>query len=161
MYVWTIGNLLHKIWGSCLYCLYDIFLFMLDWFFGIWLSQFYTFQIESNLEIQQLRSRVAELESRGHQSKACVDEFSNGLLLNLQHPEGLIYLIGGFDETSWLAGLDSYSPSNDKITPLQPMSFPRSYACATALDGDIYVIGGGINGDRWFNTGIITCSFLN
>ena len=95
-----------------------------------------------------------ELESRC-QSTSCVGESSNVHNLLQPHPEGLIYLIGGYDGTSWLAGLDSYSPSNDKLIPLKPMSTPRSYACATALDGDIYVIGGGINGDTWFNTGII------
>ncbi|XXG39840.1 hypothetical protein AAC387_Pa01g0698 [Persea americana] len=107
--------------------------------------------MESNLLTQQLRSRVVELESRC-QSTSCVGESSNVHNLLQPHPEGLIYLIGGYDGTSWLAGLDSYSPSNDKLIPLKPMSTPRSYACATALDGDIYVIGGGINGDTWFNT---------
>ncbi|CAN6357360.1 unnamed protein product [Urochloa humidicola] len=46
---------------------------------------------------------------------------------------------------------DSFSPSLDILTPLKPMAVGKSYASTVALDGKIFVLGGG-DGACWFDT---------
>lgn len=65
--------------------------------------------------------------------------------------DGSIFLAGGFDGKSWLASLESYSPPEDIIKSLKPMSSLRSTSLAKLKD-DLYVIGGE-NGGLWFDTG--------
>ncbi|KAJ1265709.1 hypothetical protein BS78_08G096800 [Paspalum vaginatum] len=65
--------------------------------------------------------------------------------------EDVIYLVGGFDGFSFLPTLDSFSPSLDILTPLKPMGVGKSYASTVALDGKIFVLGGG-DGACWFDT---------
>ncbi|XP_058110442.1 uncharacterized protein LOC131253465 isoform X2 [Magnolia sinica] len=103
--------------------------------------------VESDMEIQQLKERVKELESL-----ALVNESLNVSInmLNLDH-EGPIYLLGGYDGISWLSALDSYSPSKDIMTSLRPMSSARSYASAATLNGNLYIFGGG-DGRSWYDT---------
>ena len=48
--------------------------------------------------------------------------------------------------------IDPLSPSLDILTPLKPMTAGKSYTSAVALDGKIFVLGGG-DGACWFDTG--------
>ncbi|MCL7038615.1 hypothetical protein MKW94_022220 [Papaver nudicaule] len=112
---------------------------------------------ESEIQVKQLTVRVKELESQLVPSVACVKstaakETSKELIDELSvGVNELVFLIGGFDGTSWLSDLDCYSPSTDSVKSLRPMSLVRSYAAASALNGEIYVFGGG-DGTLWYNT---------
>lgn len=66
-------------------------------------------------------------------------------------PESVL-IVGGFDGSSWLSDLVSFSPSNDKIMSLCSMTFARSYASAAKLNGEVFVFGG-VDGNMWFDTG--------
>ncbi|KAI3971339.1 hypothetical protein MKX01_008183 [Papaver californicum] len=112
---------------------------------------------ESEIQVKQLTVRVKELESQLVPSVACVkssaaietskesiDELSLGA-------NELVFLIGGFDGSSWLSAMDCYSPSRDSMRSLRSMNLVRSYAAASALNGEIYVFGGG-DGTSWYDT---------
>lgn len=73
---------------------------------------------------------------------------------SLSNMDESVLIVGGFDGSSWLSALGSYSPSCDIMTSLCPMTFVRSYASAAKLNGEIFIFGG-VDGDVWFNTGII------
>lgn len=73
--------------------------------------------------------------------------------------EDVIYLVGGFDGFSHLPSLDSFSPSLDVLTPLKSMAVGKSYASTVALDGKIFVLGGG-DGVCWFDTGYLLNSLF-
>lgn len=77
-----------------------------------------------------------------------------------QYPEheNVIYLIGGYNGSSWLSTFECFSPFNDKLVPLKPMSSARSYASVATLDDNIFVLGGG-DGNLWYKTGAILCAF--
>ncbi|XP_042455749.1 uncharacterized protein LOC122040485 [Zingiber officinale] len=118
-------------------------------------------QAESNKELQQLRGDVKEsermvqglrdqintLESRLHSSML------QGVTYMEECPEHekVIYLIGGYNGSSWLSTFESFSPFNDKLVPLKPMSSARSYASVATLDDNIFVLGGG-DGNLWYKT---------
>lgn len=93
--------------------------------------------VESKLEIQQLRDRVSVLES-GSRSVVKAAEVSRPQLMFA----GSIFIVGGFDGSSWLTSLDSYSPSQDLKVSLSPMNFVKSYSSAATLFGEIYHFGG-------------------
>uniref|UniRef100_A0A7N0UHE9 DCD domain-containing protein n=1 Tax=Kalanchoe fedtschenkoi TaxID=63787 RepID=A0A7N0UHE9_KALFE len=60
-----------------------------------------------------------------------------------------IFLIGGFDGSSWISSVDCYVPSSDVKISLSPMSSMRSSAAATKLNGEIYVFGGKDIDSNW------------
>lgn len=103
-------------------------------------------QVESKVEIQQLKKRCHLLESRSPFSIGRVDDS--------------ILIVGGFDGCSWLSTLDSYSPSEDTMKSLKPMTCVRSYASQATLNGELYVLGG-VDGDMWHDTGINCNAFIN
>lgn len=124
---------------------------------------------DSERKIQQLKDRVEELESKLNPTKSLVDGSSSNTVEQYLSSEQVIYLIGGFNGTSWLSALDSFSPSKDTLTPLKQMGCARSYASAAALNDDIFVFGGG-DGSSWYHTvecynqrndEWITCPHLN
>ncbi|KAF7149330.1 hypothetical protein RHSIM_Rhsim03G0148100 [Rhododendron simsii] len=101
--------------------------------------------VESKAEIQKLKNRCDLLESGllpqiGHVQEAVIKTIDDTILL-----------VGGFDGCSWLSALDSYSPSQDTMKSLKPMTFPRSYASAATLDGELYVFGG-VDAGTWHET---------
>ncbi|CAA6661842.1 unnamed protein product [Spirodela intermedia] len=123
-------------------------------------------QVESEKEVQGLRKvareccraaqglakHAKELESKLGSSMSPAGESSKKSSVDFRlTSEELVYIIGGFDGDSWLSALDSYSLSLDLMTSLRPMSSARSYASAAALDGRLYVFGGG-DGSLWYNT---------
>ena len=75
---------------------------------------------------------------------------------NLGHS---ILLLGGFNGSSWLPDLVSYSPSQDMMHFLEPMSSVRSYASAVALNDELYVLGGRYDAS-WYDTGTNYWSFF-
>lgn len=107
---------------------------------------------DSGRKTQQLNDQVEELESKLNPSKYLVDGTSSNSVKQYLSSEKVIYLIGGFNGTSWLSALDSFSPSKDTLTPLKQMGCARSYAAAAALNDNIFVFGGG-DGNSWFHTG--------
>ncbi|XP_058207340.1 uncharacterized protein LOC131320613 isoform X1 [Rhododendron vialii] len=101
--------------------------------------------VESKAEIQKLKNRCDLLESGllpqiGHVQEAVIKTIDDTILL-----------VGGFDGCSWLSALDSYSPSQDTMKSLKPMTFPRLYASAATLDGELYVFGG-VDAGTWHDT---------
>jgi len=110
--------------------------------------------IDAERNIQLLQDRVIELESKIVPSVPLVGDSIDKLTEQCFDPEDVIYLIGGFDGYSWLSALDCFSPALNTVTPLKSMSSARSYASVVALDGILYVFGGG-DGNLWFDSGII------
>lgn len=108
-------------------------------------------QFESEHEIQRLRNVVTGSGEEIQQLKCCVKELESKIMRSVRPGNNVIYLIGGFNGKSWLAALDSFSPSMDILMPLKPMGAARSYASAAALNDNFYVFGGG-DGSSWFNT---------
>lgn len=53
-----------------------------------------------------------------------------------------LYVIGGFNGTSWLRSMERYDPLTNQWTLLTPMSVARSSFGTTVWNGRIYVIGG-------------------
>lgn len=109
--------------------------------------------VELEAEIGVLKHRCATLESSPNVSSSTgvvtfdsVDHLGS----DVQDNESL-FLVGGYDGLNWLSTLDSYSPTNDVIKSLKPMSCMRSYASVVNLNGEIYAIGGG-DGCLWHDT---------
>ncbi|KAF6174107.1 hypothetical protein GIB67_020289 [Kingdonia uniflora] len=104
---------------------------------------------DSERQVQQLLARVQLLESRSTRSMTCVDE--------------LIFFMGGYDGSTWLPSLESYSPSRDFMKSYKPMSSSCAYASATVLNADIYIFGGGngVNPDVWYDTAEVYSSSTN
>lgn len=110
-------------------------------------------QVEFKAEIQKLKIRCDLLESGllpqiGHVQEAVIKTIDDTILL-----------VGGFDGCSWLSALDSYSPSQDTMKSLKPMTFPRLYASAATLDGELYVFGG-VDAGTWHDTGMNCNNFV-
>ncbi|XP_012086567.1 uncharacterized protein LOC105645548 isoform X2 [Jatropha curcas] len=94
-------------------------------------SQF--MQVESKIEIQQLKDRCKALEAR------CINF------------DDLMLIAGGFDGSLWLSSLEFYSPFHDLKKPLASMNSVRSYASAANLNGELFIIGG-VHGSLWYDT---------
>ncbi|XP_043701486.1 uncharacterized protein LOC122651958 isoform X2 [Telopea speciosissima] len=117
--------------------------------------------VESEIHIQQLNDRVKKLELKFGPSSGSFDEQSEGSSDSRPINEAVdvvcsdadesILIVGGYNGVSWLAELDSYSPSQDVMRSLKPMSSVRSYASAATLNGHLYIFGGG-NGSFWYDT---------
>ncbi|KAJ7950056.1 Kelch-like protein [Quillaja saponaria] len=105
---------------------------------------------EAKMEVRQLKDRCMMLESVSNLSVTPADEIVTYDELHVDPKESL-FLIGGFDGESWLSSMDLYSPSQDIIKSLNPMSSVRAYSSAVQLGGELYVFGGG-NGFVWYDT---------
>nr|CAB3460348.1 unnamed protein product [Digitaria exilis] len=106
---------------------------------------------DSGRKVQQLEYLVDELQFKFDSSLSHLGSMCN----TLAKPS--IFLIGGYNGVTWLSSLDSFCPEKDTLVGLTPMSSPRSYASAAALDGHIFAFGGG-DGMSWYNT---DCPSLN
>ncbi|XP_061986439.1 uncharacterized protein LOC133705315 [Populus nigra] len=113
--------------------------------------------VQSRNEIKQLKDRCKMLEYVSFPAMGHLAEDGSELEEFNSCSDELI-LIGGFDGSSWLLGLDSYSPSQDQMESLTSMSAIRRYASAGRLNGEIYIFGGA-NDDVWYDTGIFVFSF--
>ncbi|KAI7992850.1 Kelch-like protein 12 [Camellia lanceoleosa] len=71
-----------------------------------------------------------------------------------------ILIVGGFDGSSWLSALGSYSPSRDTMKSLRSMTFVCSYVSTATLNGELYIFGGG-DCDIWHDTGIAAMFLVN
>ncbi|CAN6336403.1 unnamed protein product [Urochloa humidicola] len=100
---------------------------------------------DSGRKVQQLEYLVDELQFKFDSSLSHLGSMCN----TLAKPS--IFLIGGYNGVTWLSSLDSFSLEKDILVGLTPMSSPRSYASAAALDGHIFTFGGG-DGMSWYNT---------
>ncbi|KAJ1261907.1 hypothetical protein BS78_09G064900 [Paspalum vaginatum] len=116
-------------------------------------------QVGSDQEILSLREVLKDSGRKVQQLEYLVDELQFKFDSSLSHLGSMcnmlakpsIFLIGGYNGVTWLPSLDSFSPEKDILTGLMPMSSPRSYASAAALDGHIFAFGGG-DGTSWYNT---------
>lgn len=98
------------------------------------------FQGESKEEVRLLKQKYELIESISQPMRECsvksvCPSTSDAIAES-------VFLLGECDGESWLSSLNLYTPSSDIITSLKPMETARSYAPATKLNGDIYVLGG-------------------
>ncbi|KAF6145650.1 hypothetical protein GIB67_018756 [Kingdonia uniflora] len=95
---------------------------------------------DSEAHVQQLIDPVQLYESKLNPSMTSVDE--------------LVYIMGGYDGSTWLSSLESYSPSKETVRSHMLIRCIRAYASATMFNGDIYVFGGGngVNLDVWYDS---------
>ncbi|KAK9283972.1 hypothetical protein L1049_012230 [Liquidambar formosana] len=109
--------------------------------------------VESKEEIRQLRDRCKMLESGSSPSMAPTED-TEFELINESHSNlsESIFIVGGFNGSSWLSDLDCYSLSRDLMETLSPMSFARSYASAVKLNGELYLLGGVDSNNLWYDT---------
>nr|XP_043633726.1 kelch-like protein 12 [Erigeron canadensis] len=96
--------------------------------------------VESKQESQQLRSSL--LDSRA-QSNICPAEVDSQSLNKIRSTSGdSVYIVGGFDGSSWLSTLDSYYPSDDHKLSHSSMKCVKQYASAATFNGELYHFGG-------------------
>lgn len=107
----------------------------------------------------EARKRIEELEGcTPSQGSAEIEpSYLNGHVEELQVNNFLdsghsMLLLGGFNGSSWLQGLDLYIPSEDVIQALEPMSSIRTHTSAVKLKDSLYVLGGGCS-TSWYDTG--------
>ncbi|XBJ15736.1 hypothetical protein VPH35_007548 [Triticum aestivum] len=100
---------------------------------------------DSGRKVQQLEYRIDELQFKFDSSLSLQGSTCD----NLDMPA--IFLIGGYNGVTWLSSLDSFSPKKDILVSLTSMSSARSYASVAAMEGCIFVFGGG-DGSSWYNT---------
>lgn len=129
----------------------------------------FNMQAWSNKEVKHLQGMNERLLKRIVELKGTVmtlnskidpltlDDSLNQFVEQCLGSEDVIYLVGGFDGFSSLPSLDSFSPSLDILTPLKPMAVGKSYSSTVALEGKIFVLGGG-DGACWFDTGYYLAS---
>ncbi|KAI3519713.1 hypothetical protein L1887_08928 [Cichorium endivia] len=95
--------------------------------------------VKSKLEMKQLRNRIdvlesgsrsVEVDSNQQQSKSH-SQFSNS-----------VFIVGGFDGSSWLSSLESYFPCYDIKVSHNPMNFLKMYATSATMNGELYNFGG-------------------
>lgn len=70
-----------------------------------------------------------------------------------------ILVVGGHDGSSWSSTVHTFSPSLDRLRALRPMSSSRGYAAIARVNKEIYVFGGGTDGE-WYDIGINFFSFI-
>ncbi|OMO87143.1 Kelch repeat type 1 [Corchorus capsularis] len=63
-----------------------------------------------------------------------------------------ICLVGGFDGCKWTPALDIYSSSEDLMRTWTSMSFVRSYASSAKFNNQLYILGGVVDGNLWYDT---------
>ncbi|OMO78064.1 Kelch repeat type 1 [Corchorus olitorius] len=63
-----------------------------------------------------------------------------------------ICLVGGFDGCKWTPALDIYSSSEDLMRTWTSMSFLRSYASSAKFNNQLYILGGVVDGNLWYDT---------
>ncbi|GMH13315.1 hypothetical protein Nepgr_015156 [Nepenthes gracilis] len=108
-------------------------------------------QAQSKNEIKKLKGQCKALESGSSLSSGHVREEELEKSLSPLHDS--ILIVGGYNGSSWLSALDSYSPSHDLMESLKPMRSLRSYASAAILNDELYVFGGGDgSGTLWHDT---------
>ncbi|KAK6943206.1 Development/cell death domain [Dillenia turbinata] len=103
--------------------------------------------VEYEKEIQRLKYRCKMLESGSAMSIDSIEESTNEPL----DVNDSIYLVGGYDGTSWLSNLDIYSPSQNVVRSLKPMSSFRAYASTVKFDDKFIIFGGGSD-CVWYDT---------
>ncbi|XP_057801116.1 uncharacterized protein LOC131016442 [Salvia miltiorrhiza] len=108
---------------------------------------------EAEQEILRLENRCLALEYMSDVSKQPVDaqtlvESPDEYYLNTNES---ILIVGGHDGVSWSSALQSFSPSEDILRSLKPMSSARWNAPIVTLNGELYVFGGG-SGSKWYDT---------
>ncbi|XP_073274741.1 uncharacterized protein [Primulina huaijiensis] len=98
---------------------------------------------EAELEIRRLRKVCMRFESVPETSMTIGASTGNETAVESPDLNELIFLVGGYDGVSWLKALHSFSPVNDVLKSLKPMSTLRSYASVAKLDEELFVFGGG------------------
>ncbi|CAN0855036.1 Influenza virus NS1A-binding protein homolog A [Linum grandiflorum] len=103
--------------------------------------------VRSKLQIQQLKSMMESAVFPAiHPTEESDDEVDTTSSIS----DKLVLVAGGFNGSSWLPDLDSYSLSNDTMKPLSPMLCARSYASAAKFNEELYLIGG-LRGEVFFD----------
>ncbi|KAL6545112.1 hypothetical protein OROHE_009777 [Orobanche hederae] len=101
--------------------------------------------VHSKIEIDQLKKRCLKLESmRSFASDQCNVE-------DCVTSEEYVLIVGGSDGNSYLSDLIMYSPLQDNVVSLCPVTFPRSGASVAKLNGELYIFGGTYDG-VWYDT---------
>ncbi|KAL6541640.1 hypothetical protein OROGR_011126 [Orobanche gracilis] len=101
--------------------------------------------VHSKIEIDQLKKRCLKLESmRSFASDQCNVE-------DCVTSEEYVLIVGGSDGNSYLSDLIMYSPLQDNVVSLCPVTFPRSRASVAKLNGELYIFGGTYDG-VWYDT---------
>ncbi|KAI3458484.1 hypothetical protein Pfo_015147 [Paulownia fortunei] len=105
--------------------------------------------VNSKLEIDQLKKRCLKLEFMpSSASDHCYVEDCESPSFTTEES---VLIVGGFDGYSWLPDLSLYSPSQDHVISLCPMTFSRSYASVAKLNGELYIFGG-VHDGVWYDT---------
>ncbi|KAA8534015.1 hypothetical protein F0562_031532 [Nyssa sinensis] len=111
--------------------------------------------VKAKVEIQRLKNQYNVLE---FEPSSSIKHYGEATLESFNEPRSeihqLVLIVGGFDGSSWLSVLDSYSPTRDTMKSLKPMTFVRQHFSAAKLNGELYIFGGGGGGrgDVWYDT---------
>jgi N-acetylneuraminic acid mutarotase len=78
---------------------------------------------------------------------------------------GILYVVGGTDGTSELDTCEAYEIASETWRDCPPMLLPRNQAGAAPLNGNLYVFGGGTDGEvgfgEFYNTNSETWQVIN
>ncbi|KAF9597504.1 hypothetical protein IFM89_019031 [Coptis chinensis] len=112
---------------------------------------------DSRILLQQLRDHVMLLESQlQNPSTAGIKVWKDACISELpidKSDSGMLFIMGGYDGVSWLPTVNSYSPYEDIVRSVKPMSSLRSNASAAVLNGLIYNFGGWNSySNLWYDT---------
>ncbi|KAK1365068.1 kelch-like protein diablo [Heracleum sosnowskyi] len=109
--------------------------------------------VDSKAQIAKLKNRCSMLECGEPFSAVHVREEYEWLDKSTSDMyDETILIVGGFDGSSWLADLNSYSPLRDMMTSLCPMTTRRSYSSTAKLGDELFIFGGMDGGDIWYDT---------
>ncbi|GKA48281.1 putative development/cell death domain, kelch-type beta propeller containing protein [Tanacetum coccineum] len=98
--------------------------------------------VESKQEVQQLKNRICSLEHGSQHVVDPVEVDDHESIKTQSNFDESVYIVGGFDGSSWSSSLESYSPFKDTKSSLNSMQFVKKYASAAVLNGELYHFGG-------------------
>ncbi|CAN1806164.1 Influenza virus NS1A-binding protein homolog A [Linum perenne] len=128
------------------------------------LEELELYQSTQDKKISSLEQELVSAKIQIHQLKSCCKMMESAVFPAL-HPteepddeveepgsklDELVLIAGGFNGSSWLPDLHSYSLSEDTLKPLSPMLSTRSYASAAKFNDELYLIGG-LRGDVFYD----------
>nr|XP_043633728.1 uncharacterized protein LOC122604934 [Erigeron canadensis] len=99
--------------------------------------------VQSKQEIDQLRTSLSNLVSRSGSIVDPADVDTQLLSKSQSNLVESVYIVGGFDGSSWMSTIESYFPYHDHKCSLSPMKFVKTYASAATFNAEIFHFGGG------------------
>ncbi|KAI4306510.1 hypothetical protein L6164_029781 [Bauhinia variegata] len=106
------------------------------------LNQFKEHQKIRSLENELVESRRAINNLKQHLMASEFCSLPELVIKSESWGDASVFIVGGFDGSSFLSTLDCYHPSSDTLDSLCTMTCPRSSTSSVKFNGEVFVIGG-------------------